>query len=251
MLEAVHAHTRLTSAHIRRLFFRRPGGGLASPQAANVRLRKLVALGLLEPIVVTGRHGAGPYAYALAPRGRALLQRLAVGPRRGAPGPVWHYLGIADFRVALQGALERRHGELTEWLGEPALRGLLRGRTGWPVPDAVVHWRLAAREGTFMLEWDRGSESLAVVAAKLPRYAAYWRTRGYRELLPGLGLRPRLAIVLDSKERKERMTRWIPEKQRQLGLATILVADDASATKTPLGPVWWRSDTGVEGYLAE
>jgi hypothetical protein len=251
ILDAVRTHTRLTREHIRHLFFRRPHGKLASVQAVNARLRKLVALGYMEAAVVNAGHGAGPYAYGLGARGRAALQRLATGGRRGSPGPVWHYLEVAGFRVRLEDALTRRSGQLVEWLGETAFRGLFLGRPGWPIPDALVHWRLPDREGTFLLEWDRGSESLAVVARKVVRYASYWRVRGHRELLPGLGLRPRLAIVLQSSERQQRLVRWLLERRGEPLLATILIGVVDDVIGDPLGHAWWRSDTKGRGSLAE
>lgn len=251
ILDAVRTHTRLTREHIRRLFFRRAHGRLASVQAVNARLRKLVALGYLEAAVVNAGHGAGPYAYGLGARGRAALQRLATGGRKGSPGPVWHYLEVAGFRVQLEDALTRRSGQLVEWLGEAAFRGLFLGRPGWPIPDALVHWRLPDREGTFLLEWDRGSESLAVVARKVVRYASYWRVRGHRELLPGLGLKPRLAIVVQSSERQHRLIRWLLERRGEPLLATILVGVGSEVLRDPLGHAWWRSDTKGRGSLAE
>jgi hypothetical protein len=220
-------------------------------QAANTRLKKLTSLGLLEPVVVNGGRGAGPFAYGLGPRGRDLLARLAKGSRLRAPGPVWHLLEIADFRVCLQEELERKKGELVEWLGESTLRALLLGQRGWPVPDALVHWRLPDREGTFLLEWDRGTESLAILTAKLTRYLNYWRARGHRELLPGLGLRPRLAIVVASGERRDRLIRWLSTRAGLRGGATVLVGLAGEVNREPLGRSWWRSDTGPRGELAE
>jgi hypothetical protein len=250
ILEAVRTHTRLTREHIRRLFFRKRPGGMASVQAVNARLQKLAASGYLEPVVVNAGHGAGPYAYALGPAGKALLLRLAAGQRRGHLGPVWHHLEIADFRVRLEESLRRQRGELVEWLGEAQVRALLLGRRGWPVPDALVHWRLQDKEGTFFLEWDRGSESLAVLTAKLVRYGHYWRARGHRELLPGLGLRPRLVLVLKSGDRSQRLARWLASRrQNHLG-ATVLLGVAEQVLREPLGEVWWRSDTAKAGPLA-
>ncbi len=249
ILEAIRTHTRLTGEQIRRLFFRDETGRLASPQAVSARLRRLQALGLVEPVVVDAGRGAGPYAHGLGPSGGALLGSKAPA-RRGPPGPVWHHLEVAQFRVNFQEEIERRGGALLEWTGEPLLRSLLKGRTGWPVPDAAVHWRLHGREGTFLLEWDRGSESLGVLTSKLRRYVRYWRARGHRELLPGLGLRPRLAIVLTSPDRAARLVRWLTA-QRSVLVATVLVAAAESALRDPLGEHWWRSDLEAPGMLVD
>ena len=249
VLEAVRTHGRLTREHIRRLFFRLPGGHLSSVQNANARLHRLVAAGLLEPVVVSLGRGSGPYAYAISRRGEQLLRGQSNKSRDGMRGPVWHLLEIAEFRVHLQLALEEAGGLLVEWQGEALLRGLFHRRTGWPLPDAVVHWRLPQREGAFLLEWDRGSESLAVLTAKLVRYENYWRARGHRELLPGLGLRPRLAIVVPSADRADRLVTWHRQHRARVRSSTILVAVRDDALLRPLADCWWRSDHDRAGAL--
>jgi hypothetical protein len=60
-----------------------------------------------------------------------------------------------------------------------------------------------------LLEWDRETESLAIVVQKLERYAAFWRAHGHRQFLPGLRLRPRLAMVVATEVRRERVVRWV------------------------------------------
>lgn len=236
----------MTADQIRRLFFRRDRG-YSARQTVNNRLKKLVDLGYLETLVVNAGRGAGPYAYGLTQSGRTLLQRPAPAGRRGSPGPVWHELEVADFRIRLQEALEGAGGQLVEWLGEPILRSLLVGRKGGPVPDALVHWRLPESEGTFFFEWDRGTESLAVLAAKITRYASYWRSRGHKELVPGLGLRPRLSIVLKSAERSSRLIRWLRDRPAHAAASTTLVAVADAVLSDPLGTHWWRSDTSALG----
>lgn len=249
VLEAVRTHGRLTREHIRRLFFRLPGGHLSSVQNVNARLHMLTAARLLDPVVVSLGRGSGPYAYAISRHGEQLLQGHSNKHSDGMRGPVWHLLEIAEFRVRLQLALERSGGVLVEWQGEALLRSLFHRRTGWPLPDAVVHWRLPEREGAFSLEWDRGSESLAILTAKLVRYDNYGRARGHRELLPGLGLRPRLAIVVPSGERAERLVSWHRQHRDRARPSTVFVATQADALTRPLANCWWRSDTDGAGTL--
>lgn len=176
------------------------------------------------------------------------------GSRRGRGGGVefvWHSLEVAEFRIQLQDRLEAEGGALVEWIGEPALRSVLVGRGGWPIPDALVHWQLPGREGAFLLEWDRSSETLATVVLKLRRYANYWRQRGHKELVPGLGLRTRLAMVLVSRERRDRLIRWLLEHPSAALNSTILIGHAESIQANPLGPTWWRSDIGRLGTVTD
>lgn len=239
ILQAVRTHTRLTANQVRRLFFRGPGDRLKAPQTVSARLRRLVAYGYLESLVADRGHGAGPHAYGLGPRAHSLFPRAAVRRLRG-PGPVLHQLEVAEFRVRLEETLRGRDGELVEWIGEPTLRSLGRTQRRWPVPDALVHWCLRDREGTFLLEWDRGTESLAILSAKLERYAVYHRDRGYRRWLPGLGLRPRLAVVTTSA-RAVRLVRLV-RNQKHRSTLTIAIAPVEAALRDPLAATWWRSD---------
>jgi hypothetical protein len=247
VLLAVRTLTRMSGGQIRRLFFRSITGRLASPQTVNARLRRLTDVGYLDVVIIDRGHGAGPYAYGLGPHGAALLDSAPFPRRRAGPGPVWHYLEIAELRVRLEEQLRVAGGTLVEWLGDSALRALLRGERGWPVPDAVVHWQLRGREGVFLLEWDRGTESLAVLVAKLRKYGSYARSRGHRQLLPGLGLRPRLAIVVGD-QRHARLLRYLRES-RFLPNLTIAVGAVSEVTRDPFGRSWWRSDMDGPGSL--
>jgi hypothetical protein len=187
--------------------------------------------------------GAGPYAYGLGPAGLDVLG-LTTRSRVGRPGPVHHHLAVGDFRVALDQQLRERHGRIVEWIGEPQLRTMIRSKQA-PFPDALVHWRLPGREGVFFLELDRGTEPLAVLTGKLARYAAFARRHGHRELVPGLGLRPRLVFIA-GKSRAERLIRFLRSQRLS---TTILVGTEGVVTSNLLGPVWWRSDVGEVGSL--
>jgi hypothetical protein len=98
------------------------------------------------------------------------------------------------------------------------------------------------------VEWDRGTETLGVIAAKLARYGMFWQSRGHRSLVPGLGLRPRLLIVVSSSERAARLTRWLEERRHELR-STTLIGSAKVALEDPLGASWWRSDTRASGTL--
>lgn len=241
LFTALHVHTRLTGRQVRRWFFHK-NGDLVAPQTVHARLRKLVEAGYVDAFTLDAGHGAGPYAYGLTTRGAALLG-LKVQPHRH-PGPVWHQLEVADCHIVLEEALRRRGGRIVEWVGEAQLRALIR-RKAWPVPDALFHWRTRNREGAVLLEWDRGSETLAVLTAKLERYVAYSRGRGHRELLPGLGLRPRLVIVA-GRHRARRLVAFL--RQHPVG-TTVLVGVTENALHDPLHANWWRSEPDALGAL--
>ena len=242
LFEALRVHSHLSTGQIRRLFFRK-NGSTAAAQTVSTRLRKLVDAGYLTTVVVDRGRGAGPYAYALSLAGKALLGATS---RRGRPstGPVWHDLEVAEFRVVLSETLQRRAGRIIEWVGEPQLRALIR-QPAAPIPDALVHWRLRDREGTFLLEWDRGTETLAVLTAKLSRYTSFLRSHGHQRLLPGLGLRPRLVIVT-SRSRAGRLQVHV---QKHPLPVTVMIGADREVLGDPLMRVWWRSDTEGPGTL--
>jgi hypothetical protein len=228
------------------LFFRRGNGALASPQAVNARMRVLVRAGLVDVLVLSTGRGSGAYSYGTTRVG-------ALGRRRPSRHQtltmVWHEIEIAEFRVRLEEALTAADGALVEWQGERFLRRVLMSRSNVPIPDAVVHWRLQHREGVFMLEWDRGTEPLSVLTAKLSRYRAYAQSRGHRDLLPGLGLRPRLAIVVHSLERKTRLIDWITGHERRFTAYTLLIGASDELLAAPLDDGWWRTDLGIAGSI--
>ena len=83
------------------------------------------------------------------------------------------------------------------------------------------------------------------------RYASYWRSRGHRSLLPGLGLRPRLALVLRSEIRAERLVRWIQQRRAEPRAATVLIGVAEVILADLLGQAWWRSDRRDGGRLTD
>jgi hypothetical protein len=66
---------------------------------------------------------------------------------------------------------------LLSWLSaaESAIRFECGGRRRWLRPDGAGKLRVGDEAFPFLLEWDRGTERLPVLAEKLARYAAYYR----------------------------------------------------------------------------
>lgn len=238
VLEAIHTHSRLTGPQIRRLFFTRAFGNHAAPQTVNARLRKLVDAGFIEAMVLDGGRGSGPNAYGLTRHGAALLGT-TVATGRGRSGSAWHQVEVAEFRVRLEEELTAASGQIVAWLGERELRALIGRRRDEPVPDGFCHWRLAGREGAFAVEWDRGTESLALLVRKVEKYALWWRRRRYRALVPGLSLKPRLAIIT-TEAHARRLANHLAKRGRLGG--TIAIAPHRAALSHPLERIWWRSD---------
>ncbi|MCC6266692.1 MAG: replication-relaxation family protein [Dehalococcoidia bacterium] len=246
ILSSVRVHRRLTATQVRRLFFRGVDGSLAAPQTVHARLRRLIQLGYLDVLVVDGGRGAGPYAYGITVRG---LHTVGASARpRGNPGPVLHDLQLAELRVNMQLGLEAHGGELVEWVGEGDLRSLLRG-SGAPRPDGLCHWRMGRQHGVVLFELDRGTEPFAALTQKLFRYRAWFRTGTHRELVTGLPLRPRVAVVAP-KARARRLVAVLRSVRSQAGVG-VFVAPLDDAVRDPLGRRWWRRDDlgRLEGIL--
>ncbi len=244
ILSAIRVHRRLTASQIRRLFFRAENGGFAAIQTVHARLRRLIELGYLDTVVVDGGRGAGPHAYGVTTRG---LRELDAPPRRrGHPGPILHDLQLAELRVNLQLELESQGGELVEWVGEGDLRSLLHGSLA-PRPDGLCHWRLKGRHGVILFELDTGTEPFTVLTAKLARYGRWLRSGSHRELVPGLGLRPRIAFVAP-RGRAARLVRHLRSMRNATG---VFVGVDAEVIARPLDRRWWSGQTGQLGDLLQ
>jgi Replication-relaxation len=232
---AIRTHRRLTASQLRRLFFRGADGNPVAIQTVHARLRRLTGLGYLDTVTVDRGRGSGPYAYGLTPRG---LHMTGAPPRRrGHPGPLWHDLQVAEFRVNLELGLEERDGRLVEWVGEGDLRSLLRGSNA-PRPDGLAHWQLDGREGAILIEHDSGTEPFATLTAKLNRYATWLRDGSHRRLLPGLGLRPQLAFVAP----RTRAARLVSTVRSRPTATTVFVGIDNEVVPNPLACRWWRDD---------
>lgn len=176
ILRAVARHRVLTSIQLQEMFF-------SARKRALMRLLHLYRLGALdrfEPLRLGwGRH---PYHYTLGRLGVALIaaeagQDAERAARRwradrtlalGRTQRLAHLLGINDFCAALVGHA-RRHPDarLIEWMTEAETA---RWADDIVRPDAFGQWGEDGRSVEFFLEYDRGTETVARLVAKLTGY---------------------------------------------------------------------------------
>jgi hypothetical protein len=190
ILALVHEHRVLTSAQIGEVFF-------DGQRAANARLTILYqyrALDRARP-AAPGLSGSCPYHYILGEAGALVLAadrgitRAELGYRRERAAAALlsrklaHTTGVNGFFTALH-ARARRHpaaAALTAWWPEWRCAVEWNNRIH---PDAYGRWRETGPAGTsetdFFLEFDRGTETLGRVAAKLADYHALHRSSSYR-----------------------------------------------------------------------
>jgi hypothetical protein len=166
-----------TAHQLAELFF-------GSLDRAEHRLKQLTDARVLARFRPHTRHGDGsaPYHYVLGPAGAAVLAaQQGVHPRRLGYRPdralevahsqrLAHTVGVNGFFTALAAyARQRRHGGalLAVWWSERRCRD----RWGQIVrPDGYGRWREHGTEVDFFLEYDRGTEPLDRLAAKLAGY---------------------------------------------------------------------------------
>ena len=180
---AVHRHRVLLARHIADMFFSTRKRGL-------VRLRTLADLGVLDRFrilartgepneyhyvlgrvgasIVAAEHGGDPDAAARRWRGDTALV-LARGQRLA------HAIGISGFYAGLAAEARQGRGRLAEWMTEAESA---RWSEGVVRPDGLGVWAEDGREVEFFLEYDRGTETLARLAAKLDGYRRFEEERG-------------------------------------------------------------------------
>ena len=221
-------HRVLTSVHCAQLVF-------ASPVTARHRLVILTSLRVLDRFRPTWQlgHGSPPWHYVLGPAGAAVLAAergstiAELGWRRDrtlaiAHSPqLAHQVGVNGFFAALAAHARRRcDAALVAWWPERRCTE----RWGQLVrPDGYGRWRQAGAEVDFFLEYDRGTEDLGRLLAKLD---------GYSELAAVSGI---LTPVLF----------WLPSPEREASFRAATAragAPVATATEQggggPAGPVW-------------
>jgi Replication-relaxation len=177
ILRLVHEHRVFTTHQLAEVFF-------GSLDRAEHRLKQLTDAHVLARFRLHTRHGEGsaPYHYVLGPAGAGVLAAeqdtdvRRLGYRRDRALEVahsqrlGHLVGVNGFFTALAGnARQRRRGGamLAVWWSERRCHD----RWGQIVrPDGYGRWRKHGTEVDFFLEYDRGTEPLDRLAAKLAGY---------------------------------------------------------------------------------
>jgi hypothetical protein len=159
---------------------------------ARHRLSVLVRLGVLRRFRPRREPGSAPWHYVLGPVGAAMLGQEDRDEKKWLPQAradrqlalersqrLGHMTGASWFFVALARHAREDGGELAEWLNEAETVTGFDDLTGWadirsrfPNPDGAGTWAQDGRQVRFLLEYDTGSESLAVLSGKLDGYQA-------------------------------------------------------------------------------
>lgn len=189
----------LTTTQIGRLYF--PS---ATTNAVQKRLRKLCEAGYLR----THREGLISEAlHAPGPKAKTVFEEKGLtypGPSE-IPRQIEHLAGVNDIRIAVEIGTVPVAYFFAHW----EIAG-----SGWMhpvIPDAVFGFRSPNRRN-FAVEFDRGTESLGVLATKL---------RTYQEGLPGFALEA-VVVVMDRDTRLKAVSREI--QKRGLSLRVLLCA---------------------------
>jgi hypothetical protein len=222
----LHQHRVLTTPQLVDLAF-------PSRNAAEHRLAVLHQLRVVDRFRPRHTPGSAPYHHVLGPLGAALLAAEAdqepaqLGYRRDRTlalahsQRLQHLLGVNSFFCALARAARQDPAAALEvWWSEQ------RCAAQWGRlvhPDGYGRWREQQTRVDFFLEYDRGSEPLQRLAAKLP---------GYRQLAQASDIATPLLL-------------WLPTPARETAARHALSGSSlpvATATphpdQTPAGPLW-------------
>jgi len=148
-----------------------------------------------------------------------------------------HTVGANSFFIAWLRAGTEGRPRLSAWLSaaDSAIRFETSGRRRWLRPDGAGKLRVGDEAFRFLLEWDRGTERVAVLAQKLARYAEYYQTCRMNGAIP-----PTLLFVTTTPQR-EHLVWQLAERVLQ-GFAVCLRTTTASLLHR-LGPsnVIWQT----------
>jgi len=262
IIRLVHEHRVFTSHQLAQVFF-------DSLDRAEHRLRQLTDASVLARFRPHARHGEGsaPFHYVLGPAGAAVLAaqqgielrqlgyRLDKALELAHSQRLAHTVGVNGFFCALVAhARHRRPGAaLAAWWSERACND----RWGHVVrPDGYGRWREHDQEVDFFLEYDRGSEPLERLAAKLVGYEElaaatriatpllFWlpssgREASVRQALAGAGRWATVPLLVATASPTLGLgpaeQAWLPLRQTWPRRRLIELADSTVWTRAPPG----------------
>jgi Replication-relaxation len=177
ILHLIGEHRVFTTSQLTAMFF-------SSQDRAEHRLRQLTQVGVLARFRPHTRHGEGsaPYHYVLGPLGAAVLaaeqdrdlRRVAYRQDKALAVAhsqhLGHLVGVNEFFATLIATARQRRSQ-GAWLAAWWSERRCADRWGSIVrPDGYGRWRQHDREVNFFLEYDRGTEPLNRLTAKLSAY---------------------------------------------------------------------------------
>ena len=189
----------------------------ATVNAVQKRLRKLADHGYLriyrENLMSEALHGAGP-AGQLILRERGIETVLT----EDNPRQIKHLIGVNTIRFALEASKLTIAFFYAYWQ---------LGSIGWTfpsIPDAICAIRTPTRR-RFLIEFDRGTESVRVLVEKL---------RSYSDGIPGF--KPDAVLLVTEQDRElERLRRTVQRERIEI---TCLSAALPELEQTPTGAVF-------------
>jgi len=192
----------LTTGQIQRLYFPK-----ATLNAVQKRLRKLSDAGYLRSY---REHPTAEAVHALGPKGKPLVEEKGIEAAVSAevPQQVEHLLGVNEIRIAVETSAVQVAYFFAYWQ---------LSDTGWShavIPDAVFAVRTPERH-TFVIEYDRSTETLAKLLQKL---------RSYDRGLTGFPFEAVL-IVTERTRRVELLSREVRRANLSLSILASNLAD--------------------------
>jgi hypothetical protein len=245
LLGLVGEHRVFTTHQLAQVFFH-------SHDRAEHRLRELTQAHVLARFRPHRRHGEGsaPFHYVLGPLGAAVLaaehglevRRLGYRADKALgiahSQRLAHVVGVNGFFTALAGYARQQRSQgarLAVWWSERRCHD----RWGHVVrPDGYGRWREHGREVDFFLEYDRGTEPLDRLAAKLA---------AYQELADATQIPTPVLFWLPSSGREATVRQalagdasWAPAPFRIATASPALGHGPAQQAWLPLGQTWLR-----------
>jgi hypothetical protein len=237
LLRMICEHRVLTTTQVTQLAF-------GTPRAATARLLTLTRLRATDRFRPLTPTGSAPWHHVLDDAGAAILAAedgitpAQLGYRRDralaiALSPhLAHATGASDVFCALAAAARAGHGTLGCWWGERRCAALWGDLAR---PDGYAQWTEPSSTGPattdFFLEYDRGTEDLPRVAAKLA---------GYQRLAARTGLLTPVLFWLPTPPRgaalRDLLTRQPPGPAPALTVATA--TPQSAGNGGPAGPAW-------------